>query len=572
MNHDEIEQALSQITSDFVLSYNEGSDDNVWDFSLQGRTIWNVSLNFSFGFPHRLPLAKLLNKDDVGILAHVNRECTVCVEESDSVVINKTVPSKVIEHFLKEIVKTLDFSSLKINQVELTDEYEGYFQYDAKGTIHSFYTATDILETISLNIVPIKSGILFQQYHHYHYPVLLFDSNNAYPADFSNVKKAISTTINIIHIPLQTAVLPPSGGEKMTAKYVHDITEDISVENRKELNRIFKKIKEKQEFFILLSMPRREAERSQLLLHYTSKTDLPHPLKVYSDAWDIQFFMIQRNNKEYLLERGGADNSLSNKKVILAGCGSVGSEIAYMLAKSGVGELTLVDNDGLEVDNIYRHRLGGDLLNYAPNNKGVVKVHSKVDALKHSLQTDLPYVKVNAVPKTFEKFIDDESILNADLIVVAVGAPSINLKINAMLKRHDVEHAVFCWNEASGYGGHSVYVNLSECCLECLYTDDDGFTNICGLNFLEAGQNISKNLTGCAGVFTPFSYLDSSQTALLAANQAVQMLLGQTSTSTAISWKGRGNHLKTTQRYDDASLLTEIDIEKAALCKVCHEQ
>ncbi len=573
MNNEEIEQALSEMVADFILSYAKGSDEKVWDFSLQGRKVWNVSLDFSFGFPHQLPLVKLLEKDDIGVLAHVNRKCTVCIEESDSIVINTDEPSRVIEYFLEETVEALDMASLKINQVELTDEYEGYFQYDAKATVHSFYSATDKLETVSLNIVPVKSGKLFQQNHLYNAPVLILDNRNTYPSEYSNVKKAISTNINIIHIPLQTAVLPPSHGRELTAAYIHTIAEDISEKNKKTLEKFLRKTKQKKEFFLLISMPRTEAERTQLLLHFTSAIDLYHPLKSYSDQWDIEFFTIQRNNKEYLLERGGAQNSLLDKKVVLVGCGSVGGEIAYMLAKAGVGELTLIDPEGLEVDNIYRHRLGGNSLSYTPNSKGIVRPFSKVATLQYSLHKDLPYIKVNAVEDDFEKIIDEEYIYNADLIVIATGLPSKNLQFNAALKERNIKHTVFCWNEAAGYGGHAVYINLDECCLECLYTDESKFTNSCKLNFLETGQNISKNLTGCAGAFTSFSYLDSSQTALLAASLSIQILLEQILTSKASSWKGRGNTLlKTTQRYEDSSLMNEVGIERVAYCKVCHGQ
>lgn len=572
MNIDEIKELLQKISSPKVLSYKQ-NHDFVWDFCLQGRKEWNISLDFSFDFPNYLPSVKLLDKGMIGTLAHVNRKCTVCVQASDSLLIDKTRLSEVIEYFLEDIIKTLDYASLQINQVELTDEYEGYFEYDVKGHINSFYFATDKLENVCLHIVPVKSGHLYKQNHLYHAPVLLLDTKNNYPVDFSNVKQALSTVINIIHIPLENAVLPPSSADELTAHYIDFITGNISIKNKSKLEKKLEKIKPKKEFFLLISMPRRGLERTQLLLHYTSKKDLLHPLIEYSEQWDIETYALQRNNKEYLLERGGASNDLLNKKVVIVGCGSVGSEIAVMLAKAGVGEFTLIDFDNLKVDNIYRHRLGGRFLNYEPNLKeeGRVKPYSKVVALQFALQKDLPYIKVNPIKKSFDRVIDQENILNADLIIVAVGSPSYNLKLNTAFKERNVDKAVFCWNEAASYGGHSVSINYSECCLECLYTDDDGYSNICKLNFLEVNQNISKNLTGCAGVFTPFSYLDSSQTALLAANQSVQILLGQTNSSKSISWKGKDSGtLKTTSRYREIDLMSESDIFREEHCKVCN--
>lgn len=575
MSHEELEEEIRKISIPCLISCEKGGSEKVWIFALKGRKIWNVSLDFSYDFPNRLPFVKLLDKNDVGILAHVNRECTVCVEESDSIVIDTSNPSKVIEYFLEEIIKTLDHASLRINQVELTDEYEGYFQHDAAGDVNSFYVATDKFESVALSLIPIRSGYLYRQNHHYHFPVLLLNQHNEYPTHFSNSKKAISTIINIIHLPLDIPVLPPSNAEKLTARYIYSIADNISPENKSAFNDFLEKTKPKKEFFILISMPRQAYERTQLLLQYTHKDDKPHPFAEYSDQWELRFYTVQRNNKEYLLERGGAKNILSDKKVAIVGCGSVGGEIAFMLAKAGIGELTLIDYDDLKVDNIYRHRLGGTYLNYEPEKLKTsvtkVKPFSKVVALQFALQKDLPYIKVTAVKNLFEKVLDEEYIVNADLIIIAVGSPSLNLKFNTELKRRNVKHTIFCWNEAAGYGGHSVRLSLDTCCLNCLYTYEYGYSNICKLNLLESGQNISKNLTGCAGVFTPFSYLDSSQTAILAANQSVQLLLNQDLTSKATSWKGRGTgSLKTTSRYGEINLMDEFEMSKVEQCEVCN--
>lgn len=569
MNNEKIEEELTKVSSPYIISYDKAESDKAWNFSLQGRKIWNVSLDF-FRFPDHLPHVKLLDQTDVGTLAHVNRKCTVCVEESDTVLIDINRFPEVIETFLSEIVEVLDYSSHKIAQDELADEYEGYFHCDNKGSVNSFYTATAKLEFTSLKIVLQKAGQSFKQ-NKPHYPILLLNNHNEYPKSFSNVNKVTSTIINIIHLPLEVSILPPPDAKKITSEYIYGISKNISEENKKVLDKLLQKTKTKKEFFILLSIPRRDFERTQLLLHFNSKYKLDHPLLKYSDKWEIEHYSIQRHNKEYLLERGGAQNSLSDKKVVIVGCGSVGSEIAFMLAKSGVGELTLIDKDTLEADNIYRHRLGGAYLNYVPNKTGKVNSYSKVSSLKDAIEKDLPHVEVKQVQTFFERVIDEDYIQYADLIIFAVGSPSLNLKFNEELKKRDTKNTIFCWNEAAGYGGHSVFLNPNESCLECLYTDEESYTIICKLDFLEAGQNISKNLTGCAGVFTPFSYLDSSQTALLATTQAVEFLLGQNSVSKAISWKGKGNGtLSTTERYNIVSLMEEVEINKEDHCRICN--
>ena len=42
-------------------------------------------------------------------------------------------------------------------------------------------------------------------------------------------------------------------------------------------------------------------------------------------------------------------NSLKNKKVLICGTGGVGSFVAEALARTGIGELTLVDFDNIDI-------------------------------------------------------------------------------------------------------------------------------------------------------------------------------------------------------------------------------
>ena len=255
----------------------------------------------------------------------------------------------------------------------------------------------------------------------------------------------------------------------------------------------------------------------------------------------------------------------------MVGCGSVGGEVSIMLAKAGIGDLTLVDNDVLEADNIYRHRLGGSYLNFMPDSKtGVIKSVRKVHALAGELKKDLPYITVNTKPRTFDQVKNDPEIMNADVIVIAVGSPSVSMEINKILKSLGHQNIVYCWNEAAGCGGHSVAVNMNRSCLECLYEKDGVINAETALSLVEPDQEIAKNITGCAGVFTPFSYLDSCRTAEMAAQQVIEMLTSNKH-SVAVSWKGSNDHgLAVTDRYLSMPLKQEIILVKSDQCRVCH--
>ena len=566
MNDDKLTQLIQEIDLPEVISWVKESPE-VYLFVLKGKNLkWKIKLRFFTDFPFCLPKSKLLNTEFIGIIPHVGKCGTICVEESDTVIIDYEQPAKIVEFYLQQVTELLERAKLKIYQDELLDEYEGYF--GDIGSVNSFYCAQERVEHVSLKIM-YREKVRQRKIA---VPVLLFDKERVLPRSFSNLANTNKLqVINILHLPLLKAVLPPKGGEDISAQYVSDIQSNISEVNQRKLNKKLKKEREHYQFFVLFSMPRSSGERSQLLLHYTANKQLPHPLGKYSDEWNVNTFLLTRHNSEYLLERGGAENILLNKSVVVIGCGSVGGEVAMMLAKSGVGELTLIDKEFLEADNIYRHRLGGASLNFAPNAKsGEVLKRSKVGALGSWLSYEVPFIKVNEKTNYFENILSDKDLLGADVVVVAVGSPTLNLYINKKLKELGKNKVVYCWNEAASYGGHSLAIDLNDNCLECIYTSENGFNKESEIALVKTGQTISKNLTGCAGEFTVFSYLDSSQTAALAAKQTVDFLL-QNRHSKAISWKGEDlGILEVTNRYLKMPLKEEVDLNRKEKCRVCN--
>jgi len=503
----------------------------------------------------------------IGSLAHVNQLGTICIEESDSVFADYTRPNDIVCKYIKDVVRFLDKVCLKIYQDELLDELEGYYSPDKK--VNSFYQARDQAEMVYLRTLQ-RNG---RHGSTHSVPIVICDRAQSPPLNFSNVKKVGQyQVINILHLPLEIAALPPSGGEDFSFKYFSTLMSYIDEKNKKRVAKLVKKYRPFNLFYVLLTMPRTSGERTQFLLKFSANKHLPHPVVEHSDDWQVEMFSVVRNSKEYLVERGGADVLLSNKRVAVVGCGSVGSQVANMLAKSGVGELVLVDHDLLSADNIYRHYLGGQGLNFEADKKtGVVQAWNKVSLLSNQLQSDLPYIKVIAKPATLAKVIDDKDLMACDVVVVAVGAPSVNLQINQKLKDNSYRNVVFCWNEATGIGGHSIALDLQHSCYQCLYTEGQQLKAQSQLSLVCVGQPISKNLTGCAGVFTPFSFLDSNKTAELAASQVIDMLVYNTS-DMAISWRGNNlAKLETTSRYSTMPLKEQLPIERNPDCRVCND-
>ncbi|MBO2683071.1 ThiF family adenylyltransferase [Shewanella algae] len=569
MTPEELNKVVQQIGLPFIIEQSR-TGDRTHQFTLQGKSrVWEVELWFCETFPFRLPQAKLLDQALIGKLPHVNILGTICVEESDSVLIDYAKPALVISSFLADVLRLLERVSLKIYRSELHDELEGY--YSSIPAVNSFYFAGTESEKVTLKVIQ-RQRILGYSYA---IPIMLSGDGKQPPIEFSNTAKLGQLqSINIPHFPLQQAIIPPENASAITSDYV---TQLLAVVDEHALCVLRKTLKGRdygRQFFVLFSMPRDGKERSQLLLHFKANAYLQHPLLKLCPDWKIDTYSVRRHNKEYLLERGGTDASLLQKKVAVIGCGSVGGEVAAMLAKSGIGELILIDPDKLEADNIYRHRLGGAYLNFMPSRHDrKVRLINKVHALASEIQKNLPFVKVTPIASSAENINTIRAIKNVDTVIVAVGNPSLSLLLNKQLLKFGVKHAIFCWNEASGYGGHSVSLELEKVCYECLFSDENGFTAENILSLVKPGQAISKNLTGCAGVFTPFSYLDSSRTAAIATQQTIDALLGHNSLSIAHSWKGKNSHgLQVTKRFNQMPIQDELVLVKQAGCRGCHAE
>lgn len=242
---------------------------------------------------------------------------------------------------------------------------------------------------------------------------------------------------------------------------------------------------------------------------------------------------LERWDRTYLLPRGGADGRLGRRRVLLVGCGALGGQLAVLLAASGVGSLTLVDPDRLSNDNTFRHVLGRSAAG-----------RPKAEALKHDLEQRFPYLEVSAVAEDVRRALDDGRVRlgGFDLVVLATGEPSLELELNERLRRSPAAPpALFTWLEPLGVGGHALLTGRGgEGCFECLFNppDHEEAPLFNRASFAAPGQRFTRDLAGCGGAFTPFSYLDAARTAELAARLALQSLTGATPGNRLVSWRG----------------------------------
>lgn len=239
-----------------------------------------------------------------------------------------------------------------------------------------------------------------------------------------------------------------------------------------------------------------------------------------------------------------------------------------------------MDQDILTEENIYRHILGF---------KEAVKKGYKADLLKEYLENQYPFIDIDSlgfIDRSVEAFIQNtERLKGYDLIVSALGEPTINLEINRILNEKGITTPfIVCFNEPYGIGGHAVAVNLqSGGCLRCMYTDLISNELVPFLvSLVAAGQNFKKSLSGCAGAFVEYTALDSQQTALLTTRLAMDVLAGRCEKSTILSWFGSSDSLinhgfKVSDYYDHMANQKSYNSVKESIpinerCPICSKK
>lgn len=228
---------------------------------------------------------------------------------------------------------------------------------------------------------------------------------------------------------------------------------------------------------------------------------------------------------------GGAD-SFFGKKAVLIGCGSLGSDIAYLLAKSGVGTLTLIDYDIMNWDNVGRHLLGADAV-----------ARSKVAAVKKLIENQLPHISVNAIDADWEKTwrATPNIFQEADVIISTTAVFKSESLFNCLKKTTpDFPPIIFGWAEPYGCAGHALLVMDAGGCLSCGMSDVGDFSyRVCKWD----GETTLKE-PACGDSYQPYSILDVEPIKTMIAELALEVLNEKISKSQLRTWVGSRIHLE----------------------------
>ena len=118
---------------------------------------------------------------------------------------------------------------------------------------------------------------------------------------------------------------------------------------------------------------------------------------------------FQRYNRQMLMPEYGIDGQvkLKNAKILVIGCGGLGSPILLYLTAAGIGTLGIVENDKIDITNLQRQIL------YATSSVGQAKISETTTRLR-ALN---PLVKINQYPTLLSADNALEIIKDYDIVI-----------------------------------------------------------------------------------------------------------------------------------------------------------
>ena len=263
--------------------------------------------------------------------------------------------------------------------------------------------------------------------------------------------------------------------------------------------------------------------KSAMLLRYM---DNYHSLKTVN---------VKRVDHEWIHSRGGnLDlNPLRDKAVAIVGCGSVGSFVAQILTKAGVGRFLFIDADMLSWDNVARHALGGKFVNKYKS-EGMLKYFSE----------NYPHLEFQAKKACWEDCFsnDPELFAGYDVIVSTIGDWQPEALLNYTQRTTpSFPTVVYGWTEAFACAGHALVVKELGGCLACGMNTLGGFQN--AATSWPHGPTMKK-IPACGGFYQPYGITDLMPIVSMVSGLVIKEMLGEIDRSKHSLWIGPLEHLK----------------------------
>ena len=539
-----------------------------------GSTIWRIEApgkerSFTFFiaippiFPDILPKFYLTEKDflSFGRIPHVDKNRFVCTRDPAVIVLNDSKPGEAIQELLQIAISILEAGIRGEMKQDFEEEFLAYWNDEEGPRALLICTPTNfpckfILYTLSKP--------LFGAFY-------LITPSKSFAKSWLNrlsETNSLSDEKEVLCLPLPKvpAFLPTNNQD------IQIIFKSLDSISRQAVNNFRGNI-------ILASITRGSADMLFAWRHPLVRVKgfrpkegvIPLNLSLQGSRDEkITKFNIKRLDRHRIIRRAVDMGVLKEKATgcVIVGCGSVGSTLTMLLAKSGCQKFTLIDPDELKEENVARHLCG---LHQVATTK------TKVEAVKQSIEKHLPFVNCDIYSKdVLEILIAEPQIFdNAELVVFATANMGAERRANDFFQIENLKPVIYLWLEPYGVAGHVLYVSPRQGgCYRCCFDPNGDFR----FAVAEKNKQLPRREVGCQSTFTPYGAADLEMFCSIACKIIIKFLQEPPGQSILFTWIGdkeqfesAGFKISDSYAAHESYCLHQRNILPQPECEICNK-
>lgn len=180
---------------------------------------------------------------------------------------------------------------------------------------------------------------------------------------------------------------------------------------------------------------------------------------MHTDLSDDELYLYSR---QILLDNWDeeAQLKLKNSRVLLIGAGGLGCTVGEILARAGVGHLSIYDHDTIEISNLQRQ------IAFQMQDVG----QFKAEILAKKLRQTNPHIEVLAYPQKFNADILSDDVQSFDVVLDACDRFSTRYLVNRICK---IAQTPLISASAIALQGQLFMVEGDSACYQCLFSEHD---------------------------------------------------------------------------------------------------
>lgn len=513
----------------------------------------------------------VVNFKEIVFMPHIDNKGKICLFETEGILIDWNLNGIICQSLLRA-KSLLQEGILGKNKAEFIKEFESYWGQLPEARVAYF--------TVPMGEDDYKIKFSFENVKrrrkekNREYQKRLNASRLYIGKDVENIEgwNLDNTTImNAAYFVLQAKndIFPPDIREALSIDYLNDLLKLLPY---KDVAKAISRLKRHKVIIFAIKQPIGVVNYIGFYLNGGNLQESSESC-LLNNVDKIQPLVISRIDKGYLLKRTlEISTEVVKKKILVIGCGSIGGYLICEIARAGYEDITLVDNDFLREENIFRHILG---MEYISKYKCV--------ALENYIRKNIPEVSIKTLPEKFENAVleEDLELADFDLIIAATGNQNLNRWINAFVMKNQIETPViYAWNEVYGIGNHVAYFKYgNEGCYECIFGRNEITGEIYNKSsYCDPGQNVTKTVGSCGETYIPYGNVISMKTVVICLDLIKAVFENRIQENVLISTKGDDGYfimqgLTTSGRYkNQKEEVKKITGDKLAnkSCGVCN--